>query len=184
MTSNIKTPMFRAVWVQLFEPKAFKNDPGGKKTFSLKAAFPPDADLSEMKAQAALAAREKWGDRLPSSLKSPFQKNGDRDNPTKEIPDDWVIINFTSNENRKPGVVDRHREIIEDSRACYSGAWFRAQVIARPYDTGSNKGVKFYLQNVQKLKDDAAIGGGNAPASTVFDAYEPPEASAAEDMFA
>lgn len=187
MTDNVITPEFRAGYVGLFRASAPKDDPEGKKKFSVRAFFPPTADLSVLKAQAAQAVREKWGDKTPSALRSPFRTNGDLDNPVDGIPKDWVVMTFSANEDRRPGVVDANLQDILDDSQCYSGAWFRAQVRAYGYENRGNKGVSFGLQNVQKLRDDDPIGGGRIPANKAFDAFAPAGGGSAKsgaDIFA
>ncbi len=174
-TEKIVTPEFRACFVSLFRATGFKNADGstGKLTYSIKAAFPPDADLTALKAQAKQAATDKWGANIPKTLRSPFRLNEETDNPVPGIGDDWTIMTFSANENKfsaRANLVDAHNNSIMDEADVYSGAWFLAQVQAYAYDTAGNKGVAFGLRNVQMLRDDEPIGGGNGPANKVFEA--------------
>jgi hypothetical protein len=171
MADNIITPEFRATFISIFRATAQKQADGtmGAAKFSIRAAFPPSADLSALKKEAQAAATEKWGANIPKTLRSPFRKNEELDNPVAGIGDDWTIITFSASEDRKPGLVDaRNQDIIDDSQV-YSGAWYRAQVRVFAYDKAGNKGVSFGLQNVQKLRDDEPIGGGRTPANKAFE---------------
>jgi Protein of unknown function (DUF2815) len=179
MTDNVITPEFRAGYVGLFRASAPKDEPDGKKKFSIRAFFPSNADLSTLREQAKQAVKEKWGDKTPSALRSPFRTNGDLDNPVDGIPKDWVVMTFSANEDRRPGVVDENLQDIIDETQCYSGAWFRAQVRAFAYEARGNKGVSFGLQNVQKVRDDDPIGAGRIPASKAFDKIETPAGAGA-----
>lgn len=171
MTQNVITPEFRGVWMQVFRAKPPKDEPEGKKKFQVRAAFDPaKADLSLMKKEAEAAAIEKWGSNVPKNLRSPFRTNDELDNPIAGIPDDWVIMTFSANEDRRPGVVDANLQDIIDEADVYSGAFYRAQVRAFGYEARGNKGVAFGLQNLQKLRDGETIGSGNIPASKAFDA--------------
>ena len=176
MANNIITPMFRGCFVQVFRAKAQKQADGsvGKAKFSIKAAFPPDADLSVLKKEAQEAVTAKWGDKPPKTLRSPFRLNEELDNPTMGIPDDWIIMTFSANEDRRPGLVDASLQDIIDDSEVYSGAWFRVQVRCYAYDTAGNKGVGFGLENVQKTRDDDPIGKGKVPASKAFEAFDAP----------
>ena len=49
MANNVLTPKFRGVFVSVFKATAMKGQAGAKPKFSIKAAFPPDADLSALK---------------------------------------------------------------------------------------------------------------------------------------
>lgn len=173
MAENVITPMFRGCFVQVFRAKAQKQPDGsfGKAKFSIKAAFPPDADLSVLKKEASEAAIAKWGDKPPRTLRSPFRLNEELDNPTVGIPDDWIIMTFSANEDRRPGIVDAKLQDIIDETEAYSGAWYRCQVRAFAYESAGNKGVSFGLQNVQKMKDGDPLGAGNIPASKAFEAF-------------
>ena len=187
MAENIITPQGRGAYVGIFRATAQKNLDGttGKPKFSIRMVFPPTADLSQMKTEAQAAATAKWGTNIPKTLRSPFRLNGDIDKPVVGVPDDWTVMTFAAAEDRRPGIVDSKRQDIIDDSECYSGAWYRCQVRAYAYETAGNKGVSFGLQNVQKLRDDEPIGGGNMPASKVFDAVEDTgEKKTAAGMFA
>ena len=167
MADNIVTPEFRAAFISIFRATSMKNADGtdSPPKFSIRAAFPPTANLAPLKKEAEQAAKDKWGDKMPKNLRSPFRLNEELENPVISIGDDWVIISFSANADRRPGIVDANRQDIIDDADVYSGAWYRAQVRAYAYDKAGNKGVSFGLQNVQKLRDDDPIGSGRIPAS-------------------
>lgn len=185
MAENIITPKFRAGFVGLFKATAPMSNPNGAKKYSMRAIFMPDTDLSALKEQAKIAAEEKWGQgKVPKTIRSPFRTNEELENPVPGIPDDAVVMTFSANEDRRPGVVDKNAQDIIDDSEVYAGAWFRAEVRAFAYDNAGNKGVSFGLQNVQKLKDDEPLGKGRAPAAKVFGAYaEPGEKTSAGSLF-
>lgn len=181
MSDNILTPEFRAGFISIFKATSNKNADGTMSApkFSVRACFPPTTDLSLLKKEAAAVATEKWGNQIPKTLRSPFRKNEELDNPVVGLGDDWIIMTFAANEDSRPGIVDaKLQDIIDDSQV-YSGAWFRAQVRAYAYDKAGNKGVSFGLQNVQKLRDDDPIGKGKMPASKAFEAVGGGQASTA-----
>lgn len=182
---NLLTPPFRGGFVALFKPSKPKDTQQDPK-YSIRACFPPDTDLSALKEAAKQAAIEKWGDKIPKALRSPFRLNEELETPVVGIGDDWIIMTFSSSADRKPGLVDQKLEEIIDESQVYSGAWFRAQVRPFAYEQAGNKGVSFGLQNVQKLKDDEPIGGGKPPANKAFDAVEMPagtKGKSAADLF-
>lgn len=184
MADNIITPEFRAAFVGLFKATAPKDNPNGAKKYSMRAVFMPDADLSALKEQAKLAAEEKWGQgKVPKTIRSPFRYNEELENPIPGVPDDAVVMTFSANEDRRPGVVDKNLQDIIDDSEVYSGAWFRAQVRAYAYDNAGNKGVSFGLQNVQKTKDDEPLGRGKVPASKAFEAFGGGSSKTAAGMF-
>lgn len=171
MADKIITPEFRAAFVGLFKATAPRENPDGKKKYSMRAVFMPGTDMADLKKSAATAASEKWGSAIPKSLRSPFRLNEELDNPIPGVPDDAIVMTFSANEDRRPGVVDANLQDILDDSEVYSGAWFRAQVRAYAYETSGNRGVAFGLENVQKLRDDEPLGGGRMPASKAFEAF-------------
>ena len=184
MADNMLTPIFRAAFCALFKAVKPKNSqPDKAPEFSIRACFPPDTDLSAMKAAASEAAREKWGDKLDDKkfvekMNSPFSTNDELDNPIQGIGDDWIIMTFSAKEAHRPGIVDKKLQDILDEEEVYSGAWFRAQVRAYAWENTGKKGVSFGLQNVQKIKDDEQIGAGRMPASKAFEAVPDEDAPA------
>jgi hypothetical protein len=176
MADNLITPEFRAAFISVFKATAMKNQDGttSKPKYSIRAAFPPTAKLDPLKKEAEAAARDKWGDKIPKTLRSPFRLNEELDSPIVGIGDDWIIMSFSANEDRRPGLVDAKLQDIIDDADIYSGAWYRAQVRAFAYDQAGNKGVSFGLQNVQKLRDDDPLGNGRMPASKAFDPVDVP----------
>jgi hypothetical protein len=193
MADNIITPRFRACYISVFRAVSMKQKDGtmSKAKFSVRAAFPPNTNLSELKKEAQAATVEKYGDKIPKSFRSPFRKNEELDNPVVGIGDDWIIMTFSANEDRRPGVVNgmvrdaqgRPTDIDDDSKV-YAGGWFVAQVRAFCYENAGNKGVSFGLQNLMLVKDDDPIGGGRTPANKAFEAVEvDTQAESASDLF-
>lgn len=180
MAENIITPEFRAAYISIFKATSQKNPDGtlSAPKYTVRAVFPPDADLTQMKKEAQAAADAKWGDKIPKTLRSPFRLNEELDNPVKGVPDDWTVATFSAKEDRKPGLVDANLQDVLDPTQVFSGAWFRCQVRAFAYENAGNKGVSFGLQNVQKLRNDDPIGGSNVPAAKAFEAFGTPAKTA------
>lgn len=183
MTDKIITPEFRAAFISVFRATAPRENPDGKKKYSVRAVFMPDADVSALKKAAADAAATKWGKNVPKNVRSPFRTNEELDNPIPGVPDDAYILTFSANEDRRPGVVDNGLQDIIDESELYSGAWFRAQVRPYAYEAAGNRGVSFGLENIQKLRDDDPLGSGRMPASKAFEAFGGSTSKAASSMF-
>lgn len=179
--TKIITPQFRAAFIGLFRPTAPRDNPDGKKKYSVRAVFMPDTDISDLKKAASQTVTDKWGKNPPKNLRSPFRTNEELDNPIPGVPDDAVVMTFSANEDRRPGLVDARLQDIIDESEVYSGAWFRAQVRPYAYEASGNRGVAFGLENVQKMQDDEPLGGGRMPASKAFQKVE--SADTAEDVF-
>jgi hypothetical protein len=171
---NIKTPKCRMGFPTLFVPKT---PPGSDKAkFSISLVIPATADITLLKQAAAKAAKDKWGDKQPGKLKSPFLKaeecEGDKGPHFPPECNGWVVIRPTSLE--KPGIVDATSANVNEPRAAYAGRWCRASLRAFAYDTNGNKGVSFGLQNIQLLDDAEPWGGMRARAE---DEFEPVDAA-------
>ena len=169
------TPAFRGAYVQVFRAKAQKQEDGtmGAAKYTIRAAFPPDSDMKALKAAAQQAATDKWADKIPKTMRSPFRTNEELDNPVAGLGDDWIIMTFSAPDTSRPGLVNNRNEDILDETEVYSGAWFIAQVNAYAYDKAGNKGVSFGLLNLRKERDDEPLGGGKQKASKAFEAFAP-----------
>ena len=169
MTNNNKaavkaiTPEFRVSFPVLFEPQLPHNaKPTDKPRYSLTMLFPEGADLSELKAAAANAAAAKFGPdkaRWPKGMRSPFRDGAEKEysgyGPGVTFIKAWTFI--------RPAVVNRQREPITDSTEVYAGCYAKASLVASGYNSNGNSGVRFALQNVQKIRDGEPFSGRSSP---------------------
>lgn len=172
--SNIVTSEVRFAFVNLFKPR--KNDQG-KEKYGVTLLFPHpskltgpalaeyNACMAKLKQAAAEAAKEKWGDKLPNGLRTPFRNQGDKAGEYAGYEDGAIFLNVTS--EQRPEVVDETVQPILEPSRIYSGCYGRVSLRAFAYDNSGNKGVSFGLQNVQKLRDGEPLGG-RGPASADF----------------
>ena len=103
-----------------------------------------------MEAAAKAAAMEKWGTRLPSDLKMPFDERWAKFG----YPEDSIFVR--SNSKQAPGAVkgpSRTVCTVEDAKEFYPGAIVIAELNASAFDYQGNKGVKFYLNQIWKVDD-------------------------------
>lgn len=169
-TGNIITPKCRLSFPNLFTART---PPGSdKEKYSVSMLIPPDADVALLKKAAAACAREKWGDKLPAKMKTPFLDAGDYE--YEGYVAGWLLVRASS--IQKPGIVRADGSTVTDESEVYPGRW--ACVSLRPfvYDTNGNRGVSFGLQNVQLLDHDEAIGGR----AKAEDEFEPVEDAGAD----
>lgn len=184
MSEKIISPEFRAAFISVFKATRPKGaDASQAAKYSIRAAFPPSTDMSGLKKAAADAAVEKWGDKIPKTMRSPFRLNEELDNPVPGIGDDWIIMTFSAAEDRRPGIVDAKLQDIIAEEEVYSGIWARAQIRAFAYEQQGNRGVSFGLENVQKLRNDEPLGAGRVPASKAFSAVDTGEGKDASALF-
>lgn len=170
-SGNIMTCRGRLTFPALLKARANPNNPQADPKFSTGILIPPTSDISVLKKAAEDVAREKWGDRLPSKLRSPFLRAGDVEgNKGKTYPDeldDWILIRCNSTYG--PDVIDATGLRVDEERDIYSGRWARLSVRGFAYDNNGNRGVSFGLQNVQLLDHDSPLGGGRAKAEDEFE---------------
>ena len=164
----VVTGAFVANFVNVFKPKRF--DESREPEYSITMGFKKDDPcLKELKRAARYALEEKFGadkDRWPKGLKTPFKDGDDKPEYPGFAGTTYVKA---ANKNRQPELVDRRGQLITKETEFYSGCIARAEVIAFAYDTKTNKGVSFSLQNVQKIRDGEPLSGARR-AKDVFGA--------------
>lgn len=173
------TPEFRVAFPKVF--KAERNELNGNDEFSLVALFPKDADLAAMKAAIREAAVLKFGDKLPTNLRSPLRDGEEKRREDGSIPagyEDAFFVNMKC--QKRPGIVDASLQDIIDDAEFYGGCYARAQVHICGYDQKGNKGVGIYLNNIQKLRDGDAFGKGRVSAAEAFEPVAGATASASK----
>lgn len=161
---KVITPKFRASFVKVWKPEAFEEGQDAK--YSITMMFPEGTDLSGLKSAAKAAKDDKWGNKPPKKLVTPFKDGNEMD---REECEDMIVVRASS--KHQPGIVGLDPRVpITDETVFYSGCWARASLQAFAYDyKGMKKGVSFALNNVQKLRDDEAFSGGGSKAEDDFD---------------
>lgn len=181
---NPITPIVRLSYPSLFRARGFN---GGEPKFSCSLIFDEQAQKSpefkKLKQEAGRIAKEKWGDKLPVNMRSPFRDGAERDN--EGYGPGVVFMNVSS--KQRPGIVGTVADPetgkpmpIEDESELYAGCYVRAELRAYAYDTAGNKGVAFGLQNIQKVKDGDMLGN-RTRAEDVFAAAEAHEGGVTGD---
>jgi hypothetical protein len=180
MAKTIITPTAILSYPALFEARPGMN--GGDSQFSATLVFPAGSNLAELKAAAAEAIKEKFGDQAAKllsagKLRLPFREDG----AEKGYPEGSIFINCKS--KTRPGVVSKYagadgkpKPVTEEE--IYPGCLVRASLRAFAYDTNGNKGASFSLGNVQKLDDGPRLDG-RKDARDEFDAMGGAEPAAA-----
>lgn len=170
---KVTTPEFRASFPAVIKPKM--NNLSGNEEYSIQMVFEKSADLAPLKLMAKEAAIEKWGNKIPEKLRSPFrdgdQYNDTADNQREELAGK-IFINCKS--KQRPGLVDSELNAIQSESDFYGGCYARATLRAYAYDTKGNRGVAFGLLNVQKLRDGEPFSG-KLKAEDDFSAISPEE---------
>lgn len=141
----------------------------------------PKSDMATKKAidkaieAARIAGADKFGGKVPATLNTTVY-DGDEPKPDgtergPECKDMWII---NASAQQQPGLVDRRCNDIMDSTQLYSGCWANVDVNFYAYNTKTNRGIACGLNNIQKVRDDEALGG-RARARDVFSALDDEE---------
>lgn len=175
----------RMSWPKLFKAEvnnADKDKPDAVKKYYLNLLIPPSADLKYLKERCQGLVKERWGDKVPAKLTSPFKKAEDY-KYEGHLPG-WTYLRLSA--ISKPQVVEAKdgalfRITEEDPEIVYSGRW--AQVTVNPFAyprAGSpnlgNNGISIGLNNVMLLMHDESLGG-RMKAEDEFEAVEIPGGS-------
>jgi len=168
--NKVMTPEFRLSFPALFEPKSFDTEQNANAKYSMVMVFPKSTDISALKEAAGAAILAKWPDKAsrPKNLKSPFRDGGEKEDWDGFGPE---TIFITVSSKSPPGIVDQKRQPIIDSKEIYAGCYCRATIVPWAYDKAGNRGISFWLNNVQKLRDGESLSGRVA-AENDFDATE------------
>lgn len=167
LNTSLVTPRMRLAFACITEPK-IKDD--GSKSWETVMLFDGDTDMKELKKMAENAAINKWGTdktKWPKGMKSPF-RSGDEENYQKYEGFEGKVVIRAANSKNPPGIVNANLQAVIDPQEVYSGRWAKAHIRAYAYDTKGNKGVTFWLENLQLLEHDDRFGGGRARAEDVF----------------
>lgn len=198
MSTQVKTGIFRAAFVNIYKPK--RNEQSGKDEYGLVMLFPKDKpELIKPFRDAAVAALEnkwgpdkaKWPPKLRKlDLKTYISPGGDgwpiRDGDDQEYEGFAGHVSIGAKSYEPFGVVDSLRSIMEGEalRRVKSGVQCRAVVNAAAYDNSGNKGVSFWFGALQFCKDDGVYFGGRTHAPSAFEDYEDKEGSENPDNYA
>lgn len=186
--ADIKTPLARGAFVQVFSPRAMKNKDGtlGKAKYSINFLFPPGSDLEPLKQACLDVVTAKFG-----SDKSKYPaaaRNKDKVLPFKDCANydyagyepGWTFITATS--DSKPDIryakrgADGKLVRLVDEADLYSGCW--VQGIVNPYwrKVAENPGISFGLQAVVMVReptdDETSFIGGRTNVDAEFEGVD------------
>lgn len=167
LPTSCVTPRMRMAFVNLIDPR-IKDD--GTSQWGVVMLLDSDVDVRELKKMAENALINKWGadkKAWPKNLNSPF-RSGDEESYQKYAGFEGKIVVSANNSKNAPGIVNANIQPVLDPQEVYSGRWAKAHVRAYGYDKKGNKGVAFWLENVQLLEHDDCFGGGTPKPQDVF----------------
>ena len=167
--TKVIIPNVRFSYVHDFEPTALD---GQEPKVSVQLIIPKwdKTSVDEIK-KAINNAIEDGKDKL-KGVKNVKQPLRDGDEEKADDPNYAGCYFMNANARKKPGVVDKYKEEIDDPDDFYSGCYGFASVTFYAYNTAGNKGIGCGLNNVMKTKEGEHLGGGRATAKSDFDGYE------------
>ncbi len=163
--TKVITPEFRVSFPAIFKPSEYN----GKEKFGVTMLFPKSTDISKLKKMCIDVAKEKWGEKLPRPLKTPFRDGNEKDLDKYPSFEDATFC--AAQTLFQPGLVDETLQPIIDESEFYAGCYARASVSAFAWEFQGKKGVSLNLINVQKLRNGDKLGG-RTTAENEFEAVE------------
>lgn len=177
--TQVVTGACRLSYEHLFTPwKGADGDRDPRYEVVLMIPKSDKATLAAIKKAIQAAIQEglpKWGGSQPKGLKMPIRDGDEAD----DNPEYAGYYTLSVSSTRKPSVVDQNVQPILDATEIYSGCWARAAIVAWPYNNSGNKGVTFFVNHVQKIRDGEPFGNITR-AEDVFDSVEG-ESTVADD---
>lgn len=163
LTKVITGPQTRWSYANIWEPKSIN---GGAPKYSVSLIIPKsDTDTVEKIKAAIQAAYQEGESKLKgngktvpplAALKTPL-RDGDVERPDDASYADSYFIN--ANSATAPGVVDSTCAPILTRSEVYSGVYGRASINFYAFNSNGNKGIACGLNNLQKIRDGAPLGG-------------------------
>lgn len=167
--SKVITGKVRFSFLNWASPR--KNELNGKEEYGTELLIPKsdEATIKALKAAMKTALVAKFGDKFPPKLRNPL-KDGDEEtkadgSPLADYYKDHMFLRVKSTE--PVGVIDARGETLKNANDFVSGDYGRASITAFAYDQAANKGVSFYLNNLQ-LQEKGEPFGSKSSASDDF----------------
>ena len=171
MSVNVTTGPAILSWPHLAELEARNGNSKPKVSTAVLVPKTDTATIEALKAAVHEAAAEKWGTKVPKSLRTPL-KDGDN----SDYEEQAGHITFNASSIRRVPIVGTDLLPFSDERIAeevYGGQKARVAVRAFAYEVDGSKGVSFGLQMVQVLGGGERFGGGPASAESLFGPAQP-----------
>lgn len=155
------TPWFRGSFMHVWT-KAKPMDEGKEPRYEITMVFDEDeVDLSELRKLCGEVAQEKF--KKTKGIRTPFRDGDEFDEEKYPQYAGKIIVKCDS--KKAIGVFDHREDPItkpeeNEDDPIYSGAYYRAVVYPFAYDQAGNKGVKLFINQLQKIEDGDFMGGG------------------------
>lgn len=160
LKERITSAKARLSYPYLFTPKAAQ-EAGEKDKYGTALIFEADVDTKPMREAAMRVAIARWPDApnmfRAGKLRWPF-RNDPETVKDKGYPEGSTFINTNAGQNQ-PGVVDASLNDVTNPNDAYAGRYAFATLTVSTYDRRGNKGVTFYLNNIQILEHGERLDG-------------------------
>lgn len=163
MSKKVVTGMVRFSYFNAF--KARVNTLSGKNEFSTQVLIPKSdtETVAAIKAAVAEAVTDKFGGKRPPGLRNPL-KDGDaaQAEGASALGEEYAghyYFSAKASEDKPPQIVDSEGQSILTAQEFGSGDYGRVSVTAYGYDQKVNRGVSFWLNNIQFLEKGDALDG-------------------------
>ena len=162
-------------YCNVWEPKAIN---GGTPKFSVSLLIPKKDTVTVNKIKAAIEAAYREGEAklkgngktVPplTAIKTPL-RDGDAERPDDPAYAGHYFVN--ANSATAPGIVDADCQPILTRSEVYSGVYGRASISFFSYNSSGARGIACGLNNLQKIRDGAPLGG-RASAESDFSDFD------------
>ena len=156
MSDDLKvlTPVATCSYPHLVKPHKVTEDSAAK--WAVDVIFDEGENLEKLQAAVDQAIKDKWGDKPPKKLRSPFKDGDERDGDEYQ---GRIYISARTGENFPPELVKGIDCEPAKGEDFYAGCRVRLFVSAYAYEMKTGSGVTFTLNGVQFMGDGPKIGG-------------------------
>lgn len=172
--NNVRTPVGVVTYPHLEKPSAVQEGQDPKYSCGLMVPKSDAKLLGEIAKAIAECGKESFGagDKeafAKKQLNWPIRDGDDMlDSEGEPREDTKGMYILTARSNKKPIVVGPDRSAF-DVENVYAGGYARLNFSVGSYNTAGNRGVTFYLNAVQWMRDGERLGGGAPPVNDMFD---------------
>lgn len=167
---SLKTPRARLSFPSLFKMRQMDEDstPRYECQLIFAAADANSARIQALKEACAKVAAEKWGQKRPANLRSPFRKCEEKPD-LKGYEEPGSIFVTTSTHRRPHCLLPGGGAAGEDD--LYAGCYVVALVSPYAYENKGNRGVALGLDAIYKVADGEELSGGGVSIQSAKDAF-------------
>lgn len=163
MSKKVVTGLVRFAYFNAFKPRL--NELSGKSEYSTQILIPKTdkTTLAAIRAAITEAIADKFNGKRPAGLRNPL-KDGDADvaEGAKALGAEYeghFFLSAKCSEDQAPQIVDADGQDILSSKEFGSGDYGRVSISAYGYDQKVNKGISFWLNNIQFLEKGEPLSG-------------------------